>query len=168
MTFLAPASSRAWPSSGVLRPSADLAGKAFADHFNKGAVVALTHGGVEIDELDHWVFREAVDPVLEVVEGEGELFAADELHDAAAHEVDCGDEHLFLSFLVCHFRRESAFSVLAPRASRSERSAFGQRPSLYQPGANAPGSDAKRFVGLKARVIVCAGNRSGLQPSVSW
>ncbi len=52
------------------------------------------HGGVEVDELDERVVREAVDPVFEVVEGEAEVFALHELDDAAAHEVDGGDEHL--------------------------------------------------------------------------
>ena len=80
-----------------LEASADLAGQALADHLDEGAVVALAHGGVEVDELDERVGREAVDPVLEVVEGELEGFALDELDDTAAHEVDGRDEHYLFS-----------------------------------------------------------------------
>ncbi len=54
---------------GGFEASADLAGEAFADHFDEGAVVAEAHGGVEIDELDERILGEALDPVFEVVEG---------------------------------------------------------------------------------------------------
>ena len=62
---------------GGFEASADLTGETFADHFDEGAVVALAHRGVEVDELDDWVFGEAFDPVFEVVEGELQLFALD-------------------------------------------------------------------------------------------
>ncbi len=94
MTRLAPASSRARASSADFEASADLAGEARAEHIDEVAVVALAHGGVEVDELDEGVPGEAGDPGLEVVEGELELFALDELDDLAAEEVDGGDEHL--------------------------------------------------------------------------
>ena len=40
---------------GGLEASADLAGETLADHLDEGAVVALAHGGVEVDELDERV-----------------------------------------------------------------------------------------------------------------
>ena len=57
--------------------SSNLAGETLADHLDEGAVVALAHGGVEVDELDDGVLGEAVDPVFEVVEGELQLFTLD-------------------------------------------------------------------------------------------
>ena len=77
MTRLAPASRRSLSVFGGFEASADLAGQAFADHLDEAAVVALAHGGVEVDELDERVLREAFDPVLEVVEGQLQLFALD-------------------------------------------------------------------------------------------
>ena len=62
---------------GGFEAAAYLAGEAFADHLDEAAVAALAHRGVEIDELDDGVFLEALDPVLEVVEGELQLFALD-------------------------------------------------------------------------------------------
>src|SRR5277367_5364847 len=47
-----------------LEASSYLTGETLADHLDEGAVVALTHGGVEVDELDDGVFGEAVDPVF--------------------------------------------------------------------------------------------------------
>ena len=69
MTRLAPASRRSLAVFGGFEAAAYLAGEAFADHLDEGAVVALTHGGVEVDELDQRVLCEAFDPVFEVVEG---------------------------------------------------------------------------------------------------
>ena len=40
---------------GGFEASAYLSGEAFADHFNEAAVLALAHGGVEVDQLHHWV-----------------------------------------------------------------------------------------------------------------
>src|SRR5437764_10701534 len=68
---------------GGFEAASDLAGQAFADHLDEAAVLALAHGGVEVDELDDGVFGEAFDPVLEVVEGQLQLFSLDELDDAA-------------------------------------------------------------------------------------
>ena len=88
---------------GGAEAATDLAGEALAEHFDEGAVRALSHGGVEVDELDEGVRGEAFDPGLEVIEGELEFFAVDELDDLAAEEVDGGDEHLCcqLLALVC-------------------------------------------------------------------
>ena len=70
-----------------------LAGQPFADLLNQRAVVALAHRGVEVDQLHEGIARKPLDPVLEVVERKLEGFAADELHDAAAHQVDGGNQH---------------------------------------------------------------------------
>lgn len=74
--------------------AAHLAGEVAGELLDEGGVGALAHGGVEIDELDEGILLEAVDPVVEVVEGELEGFALDELDDAAVHEVDGGYEHI--------------------------------------------------------------------------
>ena len=73
---------------GRSEASPDLTRKTFCDHLDQVAVVALTHRGIEIDQLDDRIFREAFDPVVEVVEGEFQFFALDELNDSAAHEID--------------------------------------------------------------------------------
>lgn len=76
---------------GLLRgadASADLDGETGGDLANESPVVAGAFGGVEVDELDEGVSGEALDPVIEVVEGEAEVFSAFELDDAAAHQID--------------------------------------------------------------------------------
>ena len=73
---------------GGFEASSNLTGEAFADHLNEGAVLSLSHRGVEVNELDDGVLGEAFDPVVEVVEGELQLFALHELDDATAHEID--------------------------------------------------------------------------------
>ncbi len=73
--------------------AANLAGKAFADLLDESGIVTLSHGGVEVDELDERVACKAIDPVFEVIEGELEFFALHELNDLAAEEVDRWDQH---------------------------------------------------------------------------
>ena len=71
----------------------DLAGKAREKARDQFAVVAGADGGVEVDQLDQGIFREALGPVVEVVKVEGFLFALYQLDDLATHEVDGRNEH---------------------------------------------------------------------------
>ena len=52
----------------------------------KGTIVALAHRRVEIDQLHQRICAKTANPIIEVVEGELEFLAVDQLHDAAAHE----------------------------------------------------------------------------------
>src|SRR6187402_126755 len=70
---------------GGLETSTDLARELVGEARDERGVRTLAHGGVEVDELHERIFAEAFDPVIEVVKGELELFALDELDDLAVH-----------------------------------------------------------------------------------
>ena len=73
--------------------AADAAGQTRADLAHEIVVRPFTLGGVEVDELDLAAPFEAADPGVEIVALDGELLTLDELHDAAALEVDGRNEH---------------------------------------------------------------------------
>ena len=73
--------------------AARLARQALGDLLHERGVIALAHGGVEIDELHQRIAREFFDPVFEIVEGQAQLFALHQLHDAAAEQIDGRNQH---------------------------------------------------------------------------
>jgi len=111
---------------GCLQSAANLAGELTGEAGDEVGVRALSHGCVEIDELNERVLAETVDPVIEVVEGEFELFTLYELDDLAVHEIYGWDEHLAFSswllassLLLRKFDEESSHNC-----SVTERSVF--------------------------------------------
>ncbi len=91
--------------------AAHLHREALGDGLDQRAVVAGAFGGVEIDELDERESREFRDPVVEVVKSKAQFFAAFQLHDAAAHQVDGRDQHGSLTGIPS--RRSSSLRVRA-------------------------------------------------------
>ena len=73
--------------------TADLRGQPLGDLEDQRAIVSLAHGRVQIDQLHQRIFLEAADPIFEVVEGQLQFFAAHQLHDAPAHEIDGWNQH---------------------------------------------------------------------------
>ena len=68
-------------------------GKRFAICATRRGVVALAHGGIEIDELNERIAGELLNPVFEIVERKTQFFSLLELDDAAAHEIDRRNQH---------------------------------------------------------------------------
>ena len=87
--------------------AAHLTGKPASELFDERLIGALPQGGIKVDELYQRVLAEALDPVIEVVKGELELFALDELDDLTVHEVDGWDEHVFMVATRCESRAAS-------------------------------------------------------------
>src|SRR6185437_11265389 len=73
--------------------SADLAGKAFADHLYQFKVAALAHGRIKIDQLNQGKTREAPDPIIKIIKLQRLLLTVDELYDLASHQVNGWDQH---------------------------------------------------------------------------
>ena len=57
------------------------------------ALVPGSNGGVEINQLHQRIFREARNPLFEIVKLESLLAALHELNNLAAHQIDRGDQH---------------------------------------------------------------------------
>jgi len=73
--------------------AAHLAGQPLRNLLNERAIAALPHGRVQVDELHHGVAQKTLDPVFEIVEGQLQIFALHQLHDAAAHQIDGRNQH---------------------------------------------------------------------------
>jgi len=70
-----------------------LAGETLGDLRDERGVIALAHGGIEIDQLDQRESRELFNPVFEVVESEAQFFALHKLDDAAAQQINGRNQH---------------------------------------------------------------------------
>jgi hypothetical protein len=68
--------------------AANAAGQLRGDLVDERVVIAARHRGVEIDQLHLGELRELFDPAVEIVRGDGELVALDELNDAATLQID--------------------------------------------------------------------------------
>ena len=60
---------------------------------NKGGVVALAHGCIEIDQLDKRILRELFNPIFKVVESKAKLLALHQLDDASAQQIYGRNQH---------------------------------------------------------------------------
>ena len=83
--------------STVRMPPPTRQGSAAQIRVDQLVVVPLVLRRVEIDQLHLGPAAEAVDPFVDGVALERQPFALNELDDAAAHEIDRGDQHLFSS-----------------------------------------------------------------------
>ena len=113
--------------------AANLAGELRGDALDQRTVVALALGGVKIDELDEGIAGEAADPVVEVVKGKPGSFAVHKLHDPAAHEVDCGNQHGIYCRRRNHAGTEAVWAVMPAGRSAMCLAAGMHEPRLAEP-----------------------------------
>ena len=59
-------------------------GQALRNLCDQSGVISLTHGRVEVDQLDQWKLGELFNPILKIIKGKAQFFALHELDDAAA------------------------------------------------------------------------------------
>ena len=95
MAWVAPPARTLAARSTRTDAAAHAAGQLGADPGDQIVVLPAVLCRVEIDELHFGPAAEAVDPFVDGVTLEREAFALDELDDAAAHQIDGGDEHLY-------------------------------------------------------------------------
>ena len=93
MTRLAPASSTCRARSMEWMPPPAWHGQPLGNLRDQRGVIALAHGGVEVDQLHQRKARKLLDPVFEIVECKAQLFALHKLDDAAAQQIDRRNQH---------------------------------------------------------------------------
>jgi len=93
MICRAPAASTSRARSTLRMPPPTRHDKAPAICRNEREVVAVVHGGIEVDHLDLRELLEPPHPPEHILVADRELFALHQLDDGAAFEIDRGDQH---------------------------------------------------------------------------
>ena len=93
ITRRAPSASISRALSAVRIPPPTWQGKPPKERSHQCAVVSLSDGGIEINNLNQRITREAFDPGFEVIELERLLFSLHQLNDLASHQINRRDQH---------------------------------------------------------------------------
>ena len=92
MTRFAPPSRTCSGAINRMDATTGLTRKTARDSCDEFRVITLAHRRVEVDQLHQRKTGELFDPILEVVEGEAQLFTLNELHYTATQEIDRRDQ----------------------------------------------------------------------------
>src|SRR5581483_9368415 len=76
--------------------AADAAARTGREQLDDRGVFALSHGGIQIDDLDFRESRELAQHLQGRISLQGFLATLDELDDLPAHEIDAGDDHFLM------------------------------------------------------------------------